>query len=138
MKTLLARACALLRHRNGLSLVEVAEKVVANGSALVSAPFLLRRCDRVGIRARTRGTPIIENLGRIEIGDDFQVNCAFVPVRLHCGSGATLRVGDVVNVNFGAEVSAERSVTIGSRVSLGPHVTIADHDYDQPAGEAAP
>jgi FkbH-like protein len=138
MMTLFARARASLLHRNGLSVGELAEKVVANGTALVSAPFLLRRCDRVGVRARTRGKPIIENLGRIEIGDDFQANCAFVPVRLHCGNGATLSIGDAVNVNFGAEISAERSVTIGSRVSLGPHVAIADHDYDQPAGEAAP
>jgi len=138
MMTLFSRARALLLQRNGLSLGELAEKVVVNGAALVSAPFSLRRCDRVGVRARTRGKPIIENLGRIDIGDDFQLNCAFVPVRLHCGSGATLQVGDAVNVNFGADISAKRSITIGSRVSLGPRVAIADHDHDQPGGEAAP
>jgi FkbH-like protein len=137
-RSLLQRARASLERDGDLSFGEKLGKGVKNGAALLRAPFFLRACDRVGLRARTRGKPVVENLGTIEIGDDFQVNCAFSPVRLFAGPGATLRIGDEVNVNFGADIAAERSVTLGSRVSLGPYVVIADHDRDAPGGEPEP
>ncbi len=124
--SLVARARASLAKDKELPLGEVLEKVVANGAALLSAPLYLRHCTRVGQRPRTRGKPIIENLGTIEIGDDFQMNCEFSPVRLHAGAGAELRIGDAVNVNFGAEISASTTVTIGSRVSFGPYARVDD------------
>jgi FkbH-like protein len=124
--SLVARARASLAKNRELPLGEVLEKVAANGAALISAPLYLRHCTRVGQRARTRGKPVIENLGTIEIGDDFQMNCAFSPVRLHAGAGAELRIGDGVNVNFGAEISATTKVTIGSRVSFGPYARVDD------------
>jgi FkbH-like protein len=124
--SLVDRARASLARDKELPLGEVLEKAVANGAALLSAPLYLRHCTRVGARPRTRGKPIIENLGTIEIGDDFQMNCAFSPVRLHAGAGAQLRIGDAVNVNFGAEISATTTVTIGSRVSFGPYARVDD------------
>ena len=54
------------------------------------------------------------------------MNCAFSPVRLHAGAGAEIRIGDGVNVNFGAEISASTKVTIGSRVSFGPYARVDD------------
>jgi exopolysaccharide biosynthesis WecB/TagA/CpsF family protein len=118
-----------------VAFAETLEKVGANVAAYASAPARLRDCDRVGARARTRRAPVVENLGTIEIGDDFQVNNAFVPSVFQCGAGGAMRIGDGVNVNFGARISATHDVTIGSRVSLGPHVVIADHDGD---GDGAP
>ncbi len=114
-----------LRDVRGVGL----EKIATNIAARAAAPFALRHCDRVGARARTRGgNPIVENFGTISIGDDFQVSSAFVPSRLHCGVGATLEIGDGVNVNFGSEISAKEKIAIGSRVSFGPHVVVSDHD----------
>ena len=137
-RSLLQRARASFTRDRDLSLGRKFEKGLANGAALLRAPFFLRACDRVGARARTRGKPVVENLGTIEIGDDFQVNCAFSPVRLFAGPGATLRIGDEVNVNFGADIAAEDAVTIGSRVSFGPYVVIADHDREEPGGAPEP
>ena len=126
MSSLVSRARASLARDKELPLTEVLEKVVANGAALLSAPMYLRRCTHVGQRPRTRGKPIIENLGIIDIGDDFQMNCAFQPVRLHAGPSAELRIGDKVNINFGAEISASTRVLIGSRVSFGPYARVDD------------
>ena len=123
---LVERARASLARDKELPLSEVVEKAVANGAALLSAPVYLRHCTRVGQRPRTRGKPVVENLGTIEIGDDFQMNCAFAPVRLHAGAGAELSIGNNVNVNFGVEISATTKVSIGSRVSFGPYARVDD------------
>ena len=102
----------------------------------VCAPVFLRECDRVGVGARTRGRPIIENQGRIELGDGVLINSSFVPVRLAAASGAVLEVGRGTLINFGASISAEERVSLGQRVRLGPHVTIADHDDEDGAERA--
>jgi exopolysaccharide biosynthesis WecB/TagA/CpsF family protein len=107
------------------------------GSDRLAAPFFLRHCDRVGVRSRTRGRPVVENQGRIEVGEDVLLNSSFAPVRLAAGSGALLRVGGGTLVNFGVSISAEERVTLGRRVRLGPHVTIADHDEDAGGDGAA-
>src|SRR6185312_9054494 len=107
---------------------ELAEKIVANAAALGTAPLHLRGFDRVGKRPRTRGKPVVENLGTIEVGDDFQINCAFSPVRFLAGPGAEIRIGDGLNANFGVEIAASERVVLGARVSLGPYVVIRDHD----------
>ncbi len=96
--------------------------------ASLLAPLHLRSVDRLGVRARTRGRPIVENLGSIEAGNDLHLNSTFAAVELSVGPGGALRIGDAVNVNFGTRISVETSVTIGSRVNIAPYVTIADHD----------
>ncbi len=129
----------LARDRN-LPLGELVRKAVRFGTASVTAPYYLRDCDRVGARARTPyGAPVVENRGRIDIGDDAQIISRFAPVVLATGPRAALTIGDGVIINFGCELSAERAVTLGDRVSLGPYVRIADHDdaADAHPGEPA-
>jgi FkbH-like protein len=126
--SLLQRIRTSLDRDKGLSWTSKIAKGVRYGAALLTAPLYLRDIDRVGRRARTRGRPVVENLGRIEIGDDFQVNCAYTPVVLRSGRGSEIIVGDRVDMNFGVRVSARERVRIGHRVGLGPYVTIADHD----------
>ncbi len=126
---------SLARDR-GLPFSELARKAVRYGTATVTAPFYLRDCDAVGARARTPyGPPLVENQGRITIGTDAQIVSRFAPVRLATAPGATLTIGDGVTINFGCTLSAESSVVLGDRVSLGPYVRIADHDEP---GDAAP
>lgn len=107
-------------------------KILRNGAryaaGLATAPLYLRDCDRVGVRAQTRGAPLVDNRGRIEIGDDLLVNCAFARVSLSSGPRGTIRIGDDARFNFGVTISAEDRIEIGDRVRFGPHVTVADHD----------
>jgi FkbH-like protein len=127
---------SLARDR-GLSVSELARKGVSTLAALATAPVHLRECDRVGARPRTHGRPIIDNRGRIEIGDECHVNCAYSPVRLHTAPGAELLIGDRFLCNFGVVLSAEEQIVIGRNVGLAPYVTVMDHDEggvgDRPA-----
>ena len=135
---LVRRALAKLRRDSDLPLAEILGKIVTSGVAWLRAPYLLSACDRVGIGARTRGRPVIENMGTMVIGEDFQATSTFAPVRLHTAAGAALTIGDHVNVNFGVDISASVSVQIGSRVSLGPYVAICDQYEHVGGGQSAP
>src|SRR3954470_3035112 len=97
--------------------------------SLALSPIYLRHCNEVGKRARTRGMPFIENLGRIVIGDDFNFVSLFVQSHLVTGPGALLEIGNSVSINFGAGISAHEHVKIGERVRMGPYVMIMDSDY---------
>ena len=134
---LLAKVIASVRRDTDLPVREKLGKAARYVAATVTGPFFLRDCDSVGARARTRGRPRIENLGSIEIGEDVQLNSSFSPVLLSTGPGGVLRIGDQVDMNFGTSVSANVRVEIGSRVAIGPYVTIADH-VDAPSNGARP
>lgn len=117
-----------LVRRRALPIRQIALKAARYLVARVTAPLYLRGCDRVGERARTTGgEPVIDNRGRIEIGDDLHVQGAFIRVRFSTGPRGTIRLGDDVFINLGCTLAAEDSVTVGDHVSLGPHVVLQDH-----------
>src|SRR5688572_20915747 len=68
----------MTRDREKLPGYVIRRKALTYLEALALSPIYLRHCTRVGKRARTRGMPFIENLGRIEIGDDFNFVSLFV------------------------------------------------------------
>jgi acetyltransferase-like isoleucine patch superfamily enzyme len=96
---------------------------------LLMARLYLRHADVVGPHARTLARPRIENLGRMDIGASFLARSVNVPVELGTGPDGVLRIGDAVRINYGASIFAERAVTIGDRVRIGPYVMIADTDF---------
>jgi exopolysaccharide biosynthesis WecB/TagA/CpsF family protein len=124
----------MLRETRG-GLLGGLSRALRYGTDRLTGPFFLRHCDHVGVRARTRGRPIIENQGRIELGDRILINSSFAPVRLAAASGAMIQVGREALINFGVSISAEERVILGDGVRLGPYVMIADHDEDSaPSG----
>jgi acetyltransferase-like isoleucine patch superfamily enzyme/acyl carrier protein len=108
---------------------QLTRKAVRYVSSLALSPLYLRDCSNVGLRARCRGRPYIENHGRITIGDDFNLTSLFVRSHLVTGPYGVMTIGDSVNINFGAAISANERLTIGNRVRVGPYVIIADSDY---------
>ncbi|CAN5422421.1 hypothetical protein BH09MYX1_BH09MYX1_18670 [soil metagenome] len=127
--TLARKVWESVRRDRGLPLTELAAKALRFGAAAAAAPFHLRDCDVVGKSARTPGgPPIIDNRGRIVIGDLVQIISRFVPVRLVAAPGASLEIGDGCLVNYGAVISTEKRVVLGRRITIGPHVRVADHD----------
>jgi acetyltransferase-like isoleucine patch superfamily enzyme/acyl carrier protein len=117
------------RDREKLPGYVVRRKAFTYLEALALSPVYLRHCTRVGKRARTRGMPFIENLGRIEIGDDFNFVSLFVRSHLVTGHEGFLEIGNAVNINFGAAISAHEHVKIGDRVRMGPYAIVMDSDY---------
>jgi acetyltransferase-like isoleucine patch superfamily enzyme/acyl carrier protein len=104
-------------------------KAVRYLESLALSGLYLRHVDQVGKRARTRGNPFIENLGKMTIGDDFNFVSIWVQSHLVTGHAGTLTIGNSVNINFGAAISAHESVVIQDRVRIGPYVIIMDSDY---------
>jgi maltose O-acetyltransferase len=100
------------------------------------SPWVLADCDVVGPGARTRGRPVILNAGRIELGARTNLMSIFAPLVLATEPRGELVLGDDVLINFGARISAARSVRIGDRVMIAPYSTIDDRDV-LPGGEAA-
>jgi acetyltransferase-like isoleucine patch superfamily enzyme/acyl carrier protein len=93
------------------------------------SPVHLRSVTTLGRRPRLRGVPIVQNRGRIAIGDDFQLESW--PVRSHLVTGRTgfIEIGHRVSIGAGAAISSEAHVHIGDGVRLGGHVMIMDTDY---------
>jgi acetyltransferase-like isoleucine patch superfamily enzyme/acyl carrier protein len=119
----------ITRDREKLPGYVIRRKALTYLEALALSPIYLRHCTRVGKRARTRGMPFIENLGRIEIGDDFNFVSLFVRSHLVTGHQGFLEIGNSVNINFGAAISAHEHVKIGDRVRMGPYAIVMDSDY---------
>jgi maltose O-acetyltransferase len=117
------------RDREKLPGYVIRRKAMTYLEALAFSPFYLRHCTKVGKRARTRGMPFIENLGRMEIGDDFNFVSLFVRSHLVTGHQGLLEIGNTVNINFGAAISAHEHVKIGDRVRMGPYAIVMDSDY---------
>lgn len=76
-----------------------------------------------------RGRPDIINDGRISFGDDCAISSR--PVRSHFAAmaGATIDVGDRVRISFGAAITAQRAIQIGSDTEIGSLVVIMDGDF---------
>ena len=118
-------------RRRTLPLRQIALKAARYAAARLTAPIYLRGCDRVGERARTTGgEPVVDNRGRIEIGDDLHIHGAFTRVRFTTGPRGIISIGDDVFINLGCSIAAEDSVVVGDHVSFGPHVVVQDHGDD--------
>lgn len=89
----------------------------------------LRGVDSIGRRAHVEGDPYVENLGRIEIGDDFAMRTSHARSHLITGVGATLRIGSGVTIGPGAAISAMERIEIGDGARLGESVMVLDSDF---------
>lgn len=94
--------------------------------SLLTAPFNLRHCDKVGSRPRTRHRPHIENMGTMVIGNDVNINSRNVKTDLVTGPQGYLEIGDKTSINFGVSIVANKKITIGKQVRIGPYTMIYD------------
>lgn len=94
--------------------------------SLITAPFNLRHCDKVGSKPRTRHRPFIKNMGEIIIGDEVNINSRNVQTDLVTGPEGHLEIGDQTSINFGVSIVSNKRVEIGKRVRIGPYSMIYD------------
>lgn len=86
-------------------------------------------CEHVGPGAHVRGRPVLENLGRITIGQAFTLDASPVSTHLVTGPGATLDIGDRVSIAHGVGITAHVRVHIGNDVVVGAYAMILDTDF---------
>jgi acetyltransferase-like isoleucine patch superfamily enzyme len=95
--------------------------------AVIRAEVLLRAAGaEVGHLPRIRGRVSVRREGELRIGDRLLIDSRNYPSQFSVGSAGRLILGDDVFINQGFDVWAAEEVTIGSRVLIGPHVTIVD------------
>lgn len=119
------------RDRN-LSLKKRIDKAWRYVRELGTARYYLRDVDRVGEHARTFCRPRVVNEGRIEIGDHVLVRSVNVPAEICTGRNGVLRIGNGVRLNYGSSIYAEKEITIGHRVRIGPYSWVVDTDFHDP------
>jgi acetyltransferase-like isoleucine patch superfamily enzyme len=78
---------------------------------------------------RVTGKTVINNMGRIEIGDKCHLRGDHVPVELGTFPEGVLTIGDRCFINSGVSISAQKSVTIGSNCAIGNYTLIMDTDF---------
>lgn len=109
-----------------LPLSHLIRKAIIFFRSLLLARFYLRKCDKVGTRPRTRCKPYIENAGRIEIGNDVNINSRNVQTDLVTGPDGLLKIGNGASINFGVSIVANKKVQLGDNIRVGPYTMIYD------------
>ena len=78
-----------------------------------------------------RGRLQLDARGSISIGDDLKAYAAPIPARISAGPEGSVELGNGVFVNYGVEIYAARSVTIGDNVHIADLAAIYDTDFHQ-------
>lgn len=102
---------------------------LSRAAAHALAPVRLRSVTCLGRRPSVRGVPIVQNRGRIAIGDDFNLDSWPRRSHLVTGGQGLIEIGHGVSIAAGAGISSEAHILIGDGVRLGGCVIIIDTDY---------
>lgn len=75
------------------------------------------------------GTPFLEVLGRLDVGD--RVTLRSVPVQSHIwiGRRGHVRLGNDVAIDHGCGLSCQAAIEVGAGTVLGPFVQLLDSDF---------
>lgn len=110
--------------------------------AWINYRWCLRRASQAG-SGRLWGRIRIVNRGTITLGHRLRLDGRTVRLELVATGGGTISIGDSTYVNYGTNISATNSVTIGANCAIGQYAIIMDNDYHSVAnhhamGESAP
>ncbi|MFT3914024.1 MAG: hypothetical protein QM704_07890 [Anaeromyxobacteraceae bacterium] len=92
----------------------------------VRALFVFEGPER-GPGVRVRGPVRVERHGTVRVGARATFLPGMLQTRLAAGPGALLAIGEGTVLNYGVEVTARTSVTVGERCLVGSHVRLVDH-----------
>jgi acetyltransferase-like isoleucine patch superfamily enzyme len=90
-----------------------------------------RRATSAASPPRIRGRVRIDNAGTLHIGRALTVDGMPFPTKIEVRRGAELRIGNGCFINYGVDVVAGASITLGDSVLVGPLVSIVDDDMHQ-------
>jgi acetyltransferase-like isoleucine patch superfamily enzyme len=78
------------------------------------------------------GGPLtLEAQGEVTIGERLKAYGAPVPARVTAAAGGRVAIGDRVMLNYGVEIYAARSITIGADTQIGDLAAIYDTNFHQ-------
>jgi len=76
-----------------------------------------------------RGRPTLVVYGSLTVGNDWKMFGRPYPARITIEPGAEIRTGDNFGLNYGVEIYAAKSITMGDNTMIGDMVTIYDTDF---------
>jgi acetyltransferase-like isoleucine patch superfamily enzyme len=97
--------------------------------AVLRAKMALRRCTSVGPKPRLFGKAMVQNWGRITIGERILIYGGAVRCELVANPGGAIEIGDGVFLNAGVSISAHHLVKIGNGCQIGNYALLMDNDY---------
>jgi acetyltransferase-like isoleucine patch superfamily enzyme len=106
-------------------------KKLSDASAVLRARFYLRSAEKLGTRVRVWGAPLINNRGRLLIGDRVRLASTVSTLQLGVGPEGILEIGDRVLINHGCSIGATKLVRIGERCNIGSEVILMDNAFHQ-------
>ena len=101
---------------------------ISSAREYLSARWHLRGA-RIDGLVKLRGRAAVENRGLLRVGNRVRLDGRTVRLELVCGPGALLSVGSGTFINYGTNISAVESVTIGRNCDIGQYTIIMDCDY---------
>lgn len=101
----------------------------SDARSVLAARWYLRHADVVGPRVRVRGRPVVNNWGRMVVGDRTQLVSTIATLELVTMKGGTLEIGPRTLLNYGGSIAAHERITIGERCLIGTHAIIIDNDF---------
>jgi maltose O-acetyltransferase len=117
-------AFGLLRERRFRSLVHRTAQVLR-------AKWQLRHATSAGA-VRLDGRAFIRNQGTMTFADRVRLDGTTVRLEFVTSPGACLSIGYDTYINYGTNISATSSVTIGDHCAIGQYSIIMDNDYHNP------
>lgn len=100
-----------------------------NVFALLRGYWYFRNATQYGKRIRVWGNLVVENKGKMMIGDRVRIVSTPARTELIANPGGTLEIGNSVFINYGCSFAANQKIVIGSHCSIGPHTIIMDNNY---------
>lgn len=91
----------------------------------------LAGCSSVGTGVTVEGSLVVQNLGRIAVGDGVVLRSTPATSHLVTGPGGDLRIARRVQIGHGAAIACHESITIGDDVRIGPFAMILDTDFHE-------
>ena len=119
------------RRDRALSLGERVGKARSYVTDLARARMYLRGADEVAADVRVIGRPIIENAGRLVLGDRCIIRSIVAPVQIATLADGTITVGSDTHINSGSSLCAHSRIDIGDRVLVAPYVSIYDTNFHE-------
>jgi acetyltransferase-like isoleucine patch superfamily enzyme/acyl carrier protein len=104
---------------------------LTKGREWLNARWQLRSCQAVGRFTRVVGRIKLQNWGTMIVGSRVVFLSHHARSILTTYGDGRLTIGDNTTINYGVDIAATGSVTIGANVMIGTHVSILDNDFHE-------
>ena len=92
------------------------------------AYIYLRKCNKIGKLTSVKGKPLVRNRGKIILGNEVRIWSNTEKSKILAGRGGVLKIGNNCRIN-GTHIAAQKKITIGDNVRIGPYTLILDSNY---------